>query len=151
MWGVIKRNGKSVVSCSSNNNRSIIAVVVDVGEHCQPFDAASGTFEYVVDQLQHKRAAVLPILITSMAWNMQSLKKEWRNSTTTGASMLVRMMVRMATKPATQTKIPWHQFGLPLQQWGVVDFSNMIRFAVHLPGQSCKGCDPMCLQRVEER
>jgi hypothetical protein len=63
-----------------------------VGESPLPFDAAIVIFkEYVVGKTKHNR---------------QSSMKEWRKSTTTRASILVRMMLKNGETPATRMKIP---------------------------------------------
>jgi hypothetical protein len=69
------------------DSRSRIVILFGAREPPLPFDGAGGTFEYAVGKTKHKR---------------QSSMKEWRKSTTTRASI----MVRMGTTPATRTKMP---------------------------------------------
>jgi hypothetical protein len=79
------------VSDSSDYGDSVVGGFA-VGESPLPFDAAIVIFEeYVVGKMKH---------------NWQSSMKEWRKSTTTRASILVRMMVKNGETPATRVKMP---------------------------------------------
>jgi hypothetical protein len=79
------------VSDSSDYGDSVVGWFV-VGESPLPFDAAIVIFEeYVVGKMKHNR---------------QSSMNEWGKSTTTRASILVRMMVKNGETPATRVKTP---------------------------------------------
>jgi hypothetical protein len=79
------------VSDSSDYGDSVVGGFV-VGESPLPFDAVIVIFEeYVVGKTKHNR---------------QSSMKEWRKSTTTRASIIVRTMVKNGETPATRVKMP---------------------------------------------
>jgi hypothetical protein len=126
-----QRDFGTTVATPGSDNRSTIVGRFVVGDHRQPFDAAIDTFEDV--HVGTKNPATQKSHASSMAWSNKKSYHRQTKPTTTRASIIVvaKMMVSMATIPATRTKMPLTLMQLAFARVGKGKQSKRVPLLIH--------------------